>query len=83
MFADRYHESKLMTPTEVRNALRHGLRCVLPDPCSSGPAFDRWRDRLVHELPMAPVCAARSWLLRTGWLRRGLIGLREVPAAAG
>ena len=88
VFTDRYHARQLKTPTQVRNALRyvlnnglhHGRRGALPDPCSSGPAFDGWRDRCVHELPAAPVSAARSWLLRVGWRKRGLIGIREAPA---
>ena len=88
VFADRYHALHLTTPSQVRNALRyvlnnalhHGLSGALPDPCSSGPAFDGWRDRFVHELPWAPVCAARCWLLRVGWLQWGRIGLREVPS---
>ena len=91
VFADRYHARQLKTPTQVRNALRyvlnnalhHGLRGAQPDPCSSGPAFDGWRDRCVHELPKAPVCAARSWLLRVGWRKRGKIGLMEFPVGAG
>ena len=91
VFADRYHARQLKTPTEVRNALRyvlnnalhHGRRGSLPDPCSSGPAFDGWRDRFVHELPAAPVVAARSWLLRLGWRKRGRIGLREMPVGVG
>ena len=91
VFADRYHARQLSTPSEVRNALRyvlnnalrHGLSGALPDPCSSGPAFDGWRDRFVHELPWAPVCAPRTWLLRVGWRRLGRIGLREVPVGAG
>ena len=88
VFSDRFHARQLKTPTEVRNALRyvlnnalhHGRRPALPDPCSSGPAFDGWRDRFVAALPAAPVCAARSWLLRVGWRKRGRIGLRELPA---
>ena len=91
VFADRYHARQLATPTEVRNALRyvlnnalhHGLRGKLPDPCSSGPAFDGWRDRFVTKLTLAPVCAARSWLLRVGWRKRGRIGLSELPAGSG
>jgi putative transposase len=91
VFVGRFHARQLKTPTEVRNALRyvlnnaqhHGRRGALPDPCSSGPAFDGWRDRIVSKLPSAPVCAARSWLLRVGWRKRGRIGLRELPAGAG
>ena len=91
VFADRYHARQLKTPAEVRNALRyvlnnylhHGRGGAKPDPCSSGRAFDGWRDRCVHELATAPVCAARSWLLRVGWRKRGRIGLAELPVGAG
>lgn len=94
--AERYHARQLRTPREVRHALaytlgnarKHGVRVEGIDPCSSGAAFDGWRDRgatllaalAVHALP--PVAAARSWLLRVGWRRHGLIGVAEVPGPA-
>ena len=92
VLVDRYHARQLRSPREVRNALRyvlnnalrHGVRCVLPDPCSSGSVFDGWRTLLGRAAVSrrVPVCKARSWLLRIGWRRRGLIALGEVPAAA-
>jgi REP element-mobilizing transposase RayT len=53
------------------------------DPCSSGAVFDGWargfraKDDAAGgtELTVAP----RSWLLATGWRRRGLLDPREVP----
>jgi len=93
--ADRYHLRVLRTPAEVRGALayvllnarRHSrkasgvLRC---DPASSGRWFDGWRRRPeVHRsqagLRSPPVARARSWLLRVGWRRHGLIDPLEVP----
>jgi hypothetical protein len=93
VFADRYHAHVLRTPTEVRNALAYvllnhqshmlrigarasGGRC---DRFSSAATFDGWSDgpppakRTVTSPP-------RSWLLRTGWRRRGLLSRDEAPA---
>lgn len=67
------------------------------DPFSSGAWFDGWRGwrpssgvappfvearkfRAVELEP--PVNAPQSWLARSGWRRRGLIGLRERPGLA-
>jgi len=94
VFAERYHERFLRTPREVRNALayvlhnarKHGLSIPgdAPDPFSSGRWFDGWREGRVFSLeraggPFAPVAAARTWLLRAGWRRRGLVALDERP----
>jgi REP element-mobilizing transposase RayT len=95
VLADRYHLRVLRTPKEVRSALayvllnarRHarkasrGLRC---DPASSGRWFDGWRRRPEAHPAQArlrgpPVARARSWLLRLGWRRHGLIDPLEVP----
>jgi putative transposase len=93
VFADRYHSRQLHTPREVRNVLayvlnnarKHGVHVEGLDPCSSASVFDGWRERgtrvlavLEHAIP--PVAEARSWLLREGWRRHGLIGVMEVPA---
>jgi len=93
VFADRYHARQLRTPREVRyalaytlnNARKHGVRVEGLDPCSSAVVFDGWRERgarvlaalAAHARP--PVVAARSWLLRSGWRRQGLIGVADVP----
>ena len=91
VLSDRYHARQLRSPREVRhalryvinNALKHGVRCALPDPCSSGHVFDGWRD-FAHSLSAhAPVCTARTWLLRVGWRRNGLIALADAPARPG
>jgi REP element-mobilizing transposase RayT len=92
VFADRYHAHVLRTPTEVRNALaylllnhrshmlRIGARTEggLFDRFSSAATFDGWADG------PAPVAASvtappRSWLLRVGWRRRGLLSTSEAP----
>ena len=58
------------------------------DPFSTGWGFLGWREHA--EAPWAwskpptyepiPVYGPRSWLLREGWKRYGLIGMREVPS---
>jgi REP element-mobilizing transposase RayT len=59
------------------------------DPYTSGPWFDGWRDPPPRgspppssELRARPVAAARTWLLRVGWRRHGLLLLSEAPRAA-
>ena len=92
MWADRYHSRVLRSPREVRNALRyvlcnarkHGLRLDprRPDPCSSGAWFDGWKEVTAPFGPptrRSPVVAARTWLMRVGWRRGGLIPLASVP----
>ena len=95
VLADRYHLRVLRTPKQVRSALAYVLlnarrharkvsgvwRC---DPASSGHWFDGWRRRPAENLPQArlrspPVARARSWLLRVGWRRHGLIDPLEAP----
>ena len=59
-------------------AARHGL-----DPCSSAPYFDGWRASartpVVVTERAPPVTRARSWVLKVGWRRHGLVDPREVP----
>jgi putative transposase len=55
------------------------------DPFSSAPSFDGWRDLdpTTLEWPRTyeplPVSEARTWLLREGWRKYGLIDPSEVP----
>jgi hypothetical protein len=95
----RYHVRALRTPREVRdaiayvllNARRHWQKRFgqaptdLIDEASSGAWFAGWKQ---EPLPMSahdppPVADARTWLLRIGWKRHGLIDLGEVPGDAG
>ena len=93
VFADRYHARILEGPRAVRTALVYVLRngskhgswsALAPDPFSSGPWFDGWRDPVAkrpdRRLPI--LTRARTWLLLIGWRRHGLLGPLEVPAAA-
>jgi REP element-mobilizing transposase RayT len=86
VLADRYHARILRTPREVRHALvyvlqnarKHGARITGIDACSSGPWFGGWRDRIAR-VP-SPIATARSWLLKHGWRRGGLLSTSEAPA---
>jgi hypothetical protein len=95
VWAERYHLRHLRTPREVRAALVYVLqnwKKTVPgaerlDPCATGFWFDGWREpRPRWSVPPAgeapPVRAARTWLLTTGWRRRGLIDVGERPRAA-
>jgi hypothetical protein len=97
VFAGRYHARALATPTEVRNALRYVLLNArhhaheagrsLPtqwlDPCSTAASFDGWtRALLLHEPLDLGTSPARSWLLRVGWRRLGLLESSEIPGAS-
>jgi REP element-mobilizing transposase RayT len=96
VLADRYHRHVLRAPREVRNALayvllntrRHLVKLGRPlppraaiDPASSGRWFDGWRspEARAHDSPA--VAAPRTWLLRLGWRRHGLVSPLEVPGA--
>lgn len=93
VFADRYHARILATPSEVKHALAYVLnntrrhawqlgRKVLPkswiDPYSSADQFPGWRDRF-PELPDEITREPKTWLLRVGWRRRGLLELATIP----
>ncbi len=90
VLADRYHAHILRTPREVRNALRyvltnahkHGLRIAEGiDPFSSGEKFDGWRGKRQISAESRPGLfgRARTWLLRIGWRRHGLLRWNEFP----
>ena len=92
VFADRYHDRILRTPREVRNALRYVLnngrrhlqhfKRRRPDAFSSGAWFDGWKDHTDDGyLGTGPIARARTWLLRKGWRRHGLLPLLETPPA--
>jgi hypothetical protein len=98
VLVDRYHMRVLRTPTEVRraiayvllNARRHisklgGRPDPSPrgvDPASSGRWFDGWRRELPRAHDPPAVAAPKSWLLRVGWRRVGLVDPAEIPGAS-
>ena len=97
VLAERYHQRVVRSPREVRHALAYvvlnsrkhaaalGLRLLREvtsvDAASSGRWFAGW----ARALPPAPdepaVDAPRTWLLRVGWRRHGLIDPSEIPGA--
>jgi REP element-mobilizing transposase RayT len=97
VFEDRYHCEVITTPRQLRgtlcyvlqNARRHGERIDRRwngvDPFSSAWWFDGWRDERWKEglspPTEPPVARARTWLLKQGWRRWGLLAIDEVPAA--
>ncbi len=62
-------------------------RSWLVDPYSSGVRFGGWKELEGKPFLFSPregykpvmTCVPTTWLLRTGWERRGLIGARETP----
>jgi REP element-mobilizing transposase RayT len=56
------------------------------DPASSARWFDGWRSQTTTRLPETragcEVARARTWLLRVGWRRHGLVDPGELPGAA-
>jgi REP element-mobilizing transposase RayT len=92
VFADRYHDRILRSPTEVWNALRYVLCNARkhgawtsrshPDPMSSAAWFEGWSEALPEPAGSAPTPRARTWLLNDGWRRIGLISIAAVPLPA-
>jgi len=90
---DRYHVRVLRTPREVRNAIAYVLlnarthaarrgrpqpRSARIDPASSGRWFDGWKGRVPEAPDLPAVASARTWLVRAGWRRAGLVSFTEV-----
>jgi len=97
VLADRYHLHVLRTPREVRNAIAYVLlnarrhlaklgrplpRVALVGPASSGRWFMGWRACMATAHDPPAVAEPRTWLLRVGWRRAGLIDLAETPGKA-
>lgn len=90
VFADRYHDVILRSPQQVRRALvyvlqnarkyrRSAVRAL--DAYASGLWFDGWRERVRTPIdaPDRPTADARTWLLRKGWRRHGLLAFTDLP----
>ena len=89
---DRYHLKILRTPRQVRNAIAYVLTNIRKhraqrglatppqiEPASSGRWFADWAGEVLLARDPPVDSAARSWLLRFGWLRWGRIALAETP----
>ncbi len=91
VFADRYHSETINTPTQCHNALiyvlanakKHGARPLDSgiDPCSTGPWFPFETSAPNHPLRRhaKPAASPQSWLLRSGWRKRGPITPQAHP----
>lgn len=93
VLCDRYHARVLTTPRQTRNAIayvlcnarKHGhapnVRGWL-DRCSSASTFDGWSTSRVGELGAPTITSSpRTWLLRIGWRRGGLLHPDHRPGA--
>ncbi len=92
---ERYHHRVVRSPREVRHALayvmlnarkhaaalgRHLLQSGTGvDPASSGRWFAGWARALAPAPDVPAVALPRTWLLRLGWRRHGLIDPAEIP----
>jgi hypothetical protein len=94
LWRDRYHARPLTTPTEVRRVLVYVLRnsakhsgstALAEDPLSSAAWFDGFAGRPPLRTDPAPIVAAATWLLATGWRARGGGAIRpgKAPSAGG
>jgi REP element-mobilizing transposase RayT len=98
VLADRCHVHVLRTPREVRNAIAYVLlnarrhlakagrripRISAIDSASSGRWFEGWAWAPEPPADRPAVAPARTWLLRTGWRRHGLIRPDEIPRGEG
>jgi len=91
LWADRWHGRDLEGPRQVRHALVYVLqnrkkhaRSAAPDPLSSAAVFDGFSTALPSAFrSIGPPCvvSARTWLLKSGWRRWGLIALSEGPVS--
>ena len=87
VFRDRYFARALTKPLAVRTALvyvlqnarKHGSTYAKTDEFSSGPWFEGWKEALEKPKRASPCLRPRTWLLKKGWKRRGLIGFEESP----
>ena len=91
---DRYDARILRSPLEVKRALvyvlqnarkhlgKQGVRIPWAvDPFSSAATFDGWSAPVPTATETVPLLPhARTWLLRVGWRRHGLISPRDAPA---
>lgn len=94
VFADRYHEEILTTPTQVRHCLNYVLNnwrrhredrdaVTRVDPYSTGMWFTGWAEQtftVPPDLDVLPSAPARTWFLREGWRCAGPpISLFAIP----
>ena len=94
VFSDRYHDHVLRSPREVRHALVYVLHNAKKhvrvrlkkdlDEYTSARTFDGWKEKVAEAAGaiQEAVAEAATWLLKTGWRKRGRLSIRERPAPA-
>ena len=94
IFAERYHDREIATPRQARAVLLYVIcnyrkhcaevgRKLKPrwvDPFSSARQLDGWNQPV--RLEPGVVARPRTWLLRAGWRRHGLLDAHAIPSAA-
>ena len=94
VFVDRYHAEQLRTPRQVRHAMAyvlnnrrrhlHKLGRAQPHATWVDPYCSGQRDGAVFRATGPPPSAEpRTWLVRVGWKRHGLVRVAEVPGGVG
>jgi hypothetical protein len=91
-FGDRYHAHELTSPNATRTALAYVLKNLarhdhawagFADPFSSASAFAGWsttpQPTWAPGTGPPPIAAPTTWLLTTGWRKRGLIDPLTIP----
>lgn len=91
VFAFRYHATTITNPQQARSTLAYVLNNWrrhheddrhpgVIDPYASGSSFDGW-SRPIRAATFTPLAMSppRTWLLREGWKRHGLINPSEQP----
>ena len=87
---ERFHHRALATPRQVRNALAYVLcnarkHRVAPsisgwlDPFSSSACFSGWVTNATREPAPRLTALPRTWLLRIGWRRSGMLHPDHTP----
>ena len=64
------------------NVEKHGVRILGGfDPFTSGESFDGWKggEPMSADSSAGPFGLARTWLLRIGWRRHGLLSWHPAP----
>jgi len=78
---DLAHGMKSIGSRLARAKFGRRLPTAAVDPASSGRRFSGWNRRFQpgSSIDPPPVAPPRTWLLRAGWRRHGLVSPTEVP----
>ena len=91
IFSERYHDDEITTPKQARHVLHYVignyrkhraqagvmLKPRWVDPFSSARQLDGWNQPVRREAGV--VQPPRTWMLRTGWKRHGLLDAHAIP----